>query len=197
MTNHTHQTPSPRQPLQSLHGLPPEPLSQAARSSRAAMRHDLDAAVRARGTRRVVARSAAALVLIATVATLGVVAAQPGSRTGSRGAQPIAARPTPTLDPATMTTPESPIPSRTLAADTAGGPVPAVRTALVGYIADDPSVLERFAAAPNPSRTITLDDRTLLAELRNFGLDAGLVRTEERTRLAFHHQPSAAPDPMQ
>ena len=50
MTHQSRPTPPTRQPLHSLHGLPPEPLSQAARSSRAAMRAELDAAVRARQT---------------------------------------------------------------------------------------------------------------------------------------------------
>ncbi|MFG0241588.1 MAG: hypothetical protein ACF8R9_02255 [Phycisphaerales bacterium JB054] len=198
-THHTDQTTPARRPLRTLHGLPPEPLSQAARSSRAAMRAELDAAVRARGTRRVVARSAAALVLIATVAALGVVTAQRGTQTGSRGARPIAAGPTPSpaLDPARTSAPADPAPAPSLAMDSLAENAPPVRTTLVGYIADDPSVLERFGATETPSRAITLDDRSLLVELRSFGLDAGLIRTEGTARLAFHHRPSDAPDPMQ
>lgn len=198
-THQTDQTTPTRQPLRTLHRLPPEPLSQAARSSRAAMRAELDAAVRARGTRRVVARSAAALVLIATVAALGVVTAQTGTQSGSRGARPIAAEPTPSLAPdharSPARTPADPAP--VLAQDSLAENAPPVRTTLVGYIADDPSVLERFGAAETPSKAITLDDRSLLVELRSFGLDAGLIRTEGTARLAFHHRPSDAPDPMQ
>jgi|GEM_PF-3248367 len=199
MIDHTDNTTSTRQPLRTLHGLHPEPLSQAARSSRAAMRAELDAAVRARGTRRVVARSAAALVLIATVAALGVVTAQSGTQTGSRSARPIAAGPTPSPapDPARSPARTPADPSPVLAQDSMAQDAPPVRTTLVGYIADDPSVLERFGAGETPSKAITLDDRSLLVELRSFGLDAGLIRTEGTARLAFHHRPSDAPDPMQ
>lgn len=195
MTHQRPQTPTTRQPLHSLHGLPPEPLSQAARSSRAAMRAELDAAVRARGTRRVVARAAAAVLLVASVAALGVVTAQSGPRFGSHGTRPIASGPTQINEPATSITPGvgdlSPAPS--LALDSAAPPA---RGTIVGYIADDPSVLERFGAAATPSRAISLDDRSLLAELRSVGLDAGLVRTEGHARLAFHHQPTDATDPV-
>lgn len=195
MTHQSQQTQPARQPLHSLHGLPPEPLSQAARSSRAAMRAELDAAVRARGARCVVTRAAAAVLLVASVAVLGVVTAQSGPQSGSHGARPIASGPTPTDEPATAITPGggdlSPAPSLAL-----GEAATPARGTMVGYIADDPSVLERFGAAATPSRAISLDDRSLLAELRSVGLDAGLVRTEGHARLAFHHQPTDATDPV-
>lgn len=196
MTHQSQQTQPARQPLHSLHGLPPEPLSQAARSSRAAMRAELDAAVRARGARCVVTRAAAAVLLVASVAALGVVTAQHGPRSGGHGARPIASGPAHSDEPATAIRPAAKdlSPGPTLALDEAATPV---RSTLVGYIADDPSVLERFGAAATPSRAITLDDRSLLAELRSVGLDAGLVRTEGHARLAFHHPRPLAPDPVQ
>jgi hypothetical protein len=129
-------------------------------------------------------RSAAALVLLVSVAALVVVASRRGAPANPPGTPTIASD---HLQPA-----PAPDESREVAADS---PRPR-RTTLVGYIANDPTILERCAASPTISRVQMLDDRELLAELRAAGLAAGLIRTETTTRLAFHHPPDPAPPPI-
>ncbi|MDQ7014064.1 MAG: hypothetical protein Q9O74_09240 [Planctomycetota bacterium] len=194
MTNTPHTTP-PR--IDSLDGLGSDLLSPAARARRDALRPDVEAVVRARGIRRVVVRSVAAVVLLTSATTLAVVA--------NRGTPPLS---TPQGTPANPG-PSSPLaqgdqlphpaasPNNTPTPTLSPTMSPAVRSpTLVGYVVDDPSVLDRFAASDTPSRVTTLDDRELLEELRAAGLPAGLIRTNGRTRLAFHNArpaPTAVP----
>ncbi|MFG0259403.1 MAG: hypothetical protein ACF8LK_03540, partial [Phycisphaerales bacterium JB041] len=95
MTHQATHSEHTRQPIRSLHGLAPEPLSQAARSGRAAMRADLDAAVRARGHRRVALRATGTAALLAAAVVLAVVVSAPAPSPARPDGQPIAARPAP------------------------------------------------------------------------------------------------------
>ncbi len=192
MTNTPHATPSR---IDSLDGLGTDLLSSTARARRDELRPELEAAVRTRGTRRVVVRrvvvrSVAAVVLLTSATTLAVVA--------GRGTPPAF---TP-QNPPTALGPSNPAADGNRHTDASAHregmsrPAPYRPASLVGYVVDDPSVLDRYAAADTPSRVTTLDDGALLDELREAGLPAGLIRTNGRTRLAFHNTRPQPDTPM-
>ncbi len=194
MTNTPHTTP-PR--IDSLDGLGSDLLSPAARARRDALRSDVEAVVRARGSRRVVVRSLAAVVLLTSATTLAVVAGRGTPPLSSPQGTPINHGPSSPLAQGDQHPHPAASPNNTPTPTISPTISPAVRsTTLVGYVVDDPSVLDRFAASHSASRVTRLDDRQLLDELRAAGLPAGLIRTNGRTRLAFHNArpaPTAAP----
>ena len=90
-------------------------------------------------------------------------------------------------DPSETTT--APRPDRTEPAPTEVLNPPPPR---VVYVANDPRALDRFAAPPTATRVQRLTDEQLLAELDALGMPAGIIRTEQRVRLAFHTAPTLA-----
>lgn len=182
----------PSSTLDSLEGLGTEPLSAAARARRDALRSDIDAAVRARGTQRVAVRTVATALLVICATTIGVVA----HRGSPPASDPIG--PPPTLGPSNhIARGNHPLGTPASKDSTSHLSQPPMRPAavLVGYVADDPTVLERFGTTQTAAGVIELDDRALLDELRAIGLPAGLVQTQDHTRLAFHHTRPADPVP--
>lgn len=63
----------------------------------------------------------------------------------------------------------------------------------VGLVRTDPGILERLASAGGRPGATPLSDDALLQELRELGVEAGLVRTRGRAFLVRHDAGSAGP----
>ncbi len=147
-----------------------------------AMLAQLEPAVRRRGRRRTARRLGLAATPLALLAVAWLLIT-------SRTTPPIPVSP-PAIartDPSETTT--APRPDRTEPAPTEVLNPPPPR---VVYVANDPRALDRFAAPPTATRVQRLTDEQLLAELDALGMPAGIIRTEQRVRLAFHTAPTLA-----
>lgn len=160
-------------------------LSTEGLARKRAMLDDLQATVRRRGHRRTAARAAAGVASVALVVTGAVVAARSG------GTAPTHTTPTPAPTIAhNEPTPEThnpSAPSPTPAADD----TPTPTTPRILYVRNDPTALERYAAPKVPTRVELLTDSELLAALKANGMPAGMIKTDNRVRLAFHNVPPA------
>lgn len=162
-----HHTP-PHQAERTIEPLTPEGLAR-----KQAMLAQLESAVRGRGRRRVAIRAGAAVAATAVIVT-GVLASNTLTRSS----------PEPVSDP---------VPAVAHAEPTIDAPTPHLPARVV-YVADDGSVLDRLTVVTTGSTVQRLSDDQLLAELREIGMPAGLVRTEGRVRLAFYSAAAADPN---
>lgn len=173
--------------LDSLLDVEGAPLSASGLNRRRAIGARAAGAVRARGRKRRAAQAGLCAAALALVVGAVVVVGDSGGAgalsgpSGAGGAGTVVAGGDDGSDAA---------PSGESEASRSNAGAAPVRA---GYVGNDSLAVERYGVADGPVAVKLIDDAEVLAELRAAGLSAGLVRTESRTRLAFHDAPAEGP----
>jgi hypothetical protein len=185
MNTHPHRDADPaHRAIRSLGEVMPPEATPAFEAARAIGLARALGAARARRRKRFLTRAGSGLGALALAALVGnmLLGWPAGLPSPAPGGSGLASGPT---TPTNATPDDASEPARTAVHPEITGPPapPGVRTVRV---ANDPGVVERLRAAEAPTRVFWLSDEEVLADLRALGMPAGIVRTGERTRVAFH-----------